>query len=444
MAEAHAPSPADHLPPAHPRDPLGWCLILTGLFALLAGLRLAIPSAPYFDEVHYLPAARELVNLIETGHGGYPNREHPLLGKELIALGIWLMGDTPLGWRIMPLAFGTLALFASMRALWHAGRDRFATIALGVLLATGFALFIQSRLAMLDVFMAAFLALAAWQFAGACREPETGRWRLALAGIALGLAMAAKWNAIPLAVLPGLSFFAARWSAGRRRLFLSRRGAPVPGITLVEAFVWLGIAPLVTYALTFLPGYGLGEYLRPSPLAANGLIGLHREILDLQTQVLAPHAYQSNWPQWVLNTRGIWYLYEVVDGAQRGVLLIGNPLTMLAGLPALAWCLASGAWRGNWAKLGAVIGYGASLGLWLIAPKPVQFYYHYFVPHFFLLAALALALSDLRRSARFGWSAWAVLAGSTGLFALFYKILAAMPLSSAGSFIKWAWIAGWR
>ena len=449
MAEARASSfPQGTTAPVHPRDPLAWCIAITAAYALLAGWRLATPSIAFFDEIHYLPAAREIVSLIETGFGAYRNPEHPLLGKLLLALGIGLFGDTPLGWRIMPLLAGTLALFASMRALWHASGDRFAALAFGVLLATGFHLFIQSRIAMLDVFMAAFLAVAAWQFAGACAEPEKGRWRLALAGVALGCAMAAKWNAVPLAMLPGIAFFAARLSAGRRRLFLSRRGAPVPGVTLVEAFVWLGIVPLAVYALTFVPGYWLGEYLRPSPLAEKGLIGFHGEILALQKQVLAPHVYQSTWPQWVLNTRGIWYLYEVVDDAQRGVLLIGNPLTMLAGLPALAWCLIVGAWRGNWAKLGVVIGYGAALGLWLIAPKAVQFYYHYFVPHFFLLAALALALSDLRRAGlgqKLGrWLAWGTLAGSTALFALFYKVLAAAPLDGAASFAKWTWLVGWR
>lgn len=444
MAEARASLSADTAASAHPRDPLAWVAAITAAFALLAGWRLAIPSIPVFDEVHYIPAARELLSLFNGGFGDYLNPEHPMLGKQLIALGMAMFGDSPLGWRIMPLAFGTLALFASMRALWHASEDRFACIAFGVLLATGFHLFIQSRIAMLDVFMAAFLAVAAWQFAGAIRQPETGRWRLALTGIALGCAMAAKWNAVPLAMLPGLVFFAARISAGRRRLFLSRRGAPVPGMTLVEAFVWLGIVPLVIYALTFVPGYWLGDTLRPSPLAQHGLIGLHREILGLQQQVLTPHTYQSNWQQWVLNTRGIWYLYEVVDGAQRGVLLIGNPLTMLLGLPALAWCLVIGVWRGDWARLGVVIGYAAALGLWLIAPKPVQFYYHYFVPGFFLLGALALALSDLRRAGWGKWLAWGTLAASTGLFALFYKVLSAAPLEGAMSFAKWAWLMGWR
>lgn len=443
MAEARALSPA-LTPPAQPRDPLGWAALLTLLYALIAGWRLAIPSVPVFDEVHYLPAARELLALWSEGHGEYLNREHPLVGKELIALGMALLGDTPLGWRIMPLAFGTLAFFAALRAMWHASHDRFATIAFGILLATGFQLLIQSRIAMLDIFMAAFLAVAAWQFAGACAQPEQGRRRLALTGIALGLAMGAKWNAIPLAVLPGLAFLVARARAGRRRLLLSRRGAPVPGVTLVEAFVWLGIVPLVTYALTFLPGYWLAEYLRPSPLAEQGLIGLHSEILSLQQQVLTPHTYQSNWPQWVLNTRAVWYFYGPADGAQRGVLLIGNPLTMLIGLPALLWCLVSGALRENWTKLGVAIGYAAALGLWVIAPKPVQFYYHYFVPSLFLLAALALVLADLRRTHWGRWPAWATLTASAGVFAWFYPIIAALPLKGPGSFVTWMWIEGWR
>lgn len=447
MPEAITPHPlqADRSParPPRARDPWVWCLAIPALFALLAGIRLTVPSEPFFDEIHYLPAARDLLEWWSGGEAQYRNREHPLLGKELIAIGIALFGDTPLGWRIMSLIAGTIAIAASMRALWHASLDRFACLAFGVLLATGFHLLIQARIAMLDVFMAAFLALAAWQFAAAIREPETGRWRLALTGIAIGCALASKWNAVPLAMAFGLTFFAARLAAGRRRLFTSRRGAPVPGVSLIEAFVWLGLLPLAVYALTFAPAYELGTARHPSPLIQDGLIGLHVQILNLQAQVLAPHSYQSTWDQWVLNTRGIWYLYEHVDGTQRGVLLIGNPLTMLLGLPALIWCAWVGLRRGDWARLAIVAGYAASLGLWMIAPKPVQFYYHYLMPSIFLLAALALALSDLRASGR-GWWAIAFLAGSAAMFALFFPILTAAPLDGPMSFADWAWLAGWR
>lgn len=444
MAEAQpSPSPAATLPP-RPRDPLAWVAVITGIFALLSAWRLGLPTKLYFDEVHYIPAARDMLAAFTEGAGAYRNREHPLVAKELIALGMWALGDTPLGWRIAAWLSGVLALFASMRALWHASHDRFATLAFGVLAATGFHLFIHARIAMLDGVMIAALSLAAWQFAAATARPEQGRWRLALTGVALGLALGSKWNAIPLAMAPGIAFFIARALAGRRRLFLSRRGAPVPGIRLVEAFVWLGILPLVVYAATYIPGYWLGEYLRPSPLAEKGLIGLHQEMFALQSQLKTPHRYMSQWPDWVLNTRGIWYLYEETDGAWRGVLLIGNPLTMLLGLPALVWCLVSGVLRRDAPRLAASLGYAASLGLWLIAPKPVQFYYHYFAPSLFLLAALALACSDLRRVPYGKWAAWGIPAASVAMFAFFFPILDALPLSGGDDYLIWAWLKGWR
>lgn len=421
------------MPPAHPRDPLGPNLAITTIFLALAMFRLSTPSGPYFDESHYIPAARELLD-----RGLYLNREHPLFGKQLIAIGIAIFGDNPLGWRIPSVLAGGLALFASMRVMWLTSQSRFASFAFGILLASGFMLLVQSRIAMLDIFMASFLALAAWQFAGAIREPETGRWRLALTGIALGLAMGSKWNAIPLAVLPGIAFFAARLSAGRRRLFTSRRGIPVPGVSLIEAALWLGVVPLAVYALTFAPAHEL----RDTPFATMGFIDFQREMLALQMEPLEAHPYQSRWPEWVLNLRSIWYEYDLLDGAQRGVLLIGNPLTSLIALPALIWCAISGATKRDWVRLAPVIGYGASLGLWLVAAKSTQYFYHYFVPHFFLLSSLALALDALRKAGR-SWIVYAVLAASVALLAYFYPVLTAAPLHGPEAFHRWTWLPGW-
>jgi dolichyl-phosphate-mannose--protein O-mannosyl transferase len=116
---------------------------------------------------------------------------------------------------------------------------------------------------------------------------------------------------------------------------------------------------------------------------------------------------------------------------------------MWAGLPALAWCALAGVWRRDPARAAAALGYAVSLGLWMIAPKPVQFYYHYFGPSFFLLAALALACSDLRRLPRAKWLAWAIPAGSAAMFAWFFPIIAALPLPRADSYLGWVWLSAW-
>lgn len=424
--------------PIPDRDPIGWCILLAVGFWALTLIRLTTPATFYFDEVHYLPAAREYLAM-----GTFTNREHPLLGKDLIALGIYLFGDNAFGWRFLSSVFGALTLFAGMRALWFAYQSRFATLAYGILLATGFYLFVHARIAMLDIFMVGFATVAFWQLAAAVREPENSRGRLAMAGIALGLSMASKWNAVPLAMLPGIVFFIARAMAGRRRLLLSRRGAPVPGITLLEAAVWLGLVPLGVYCLTYIPAWFFAQGAIGSPNAPSNLIAFHELALSLQESVVKSHPYQSRWPQWVLNTRSIWYLYEQVDGAQRGVLLIGNPLTMLLGIPAILWAAQEGVLRRSWAALSTAVLYLVTLGFWIVINKPVQFLYHYFLPSMAMLAALALALDTIWKSRR-KWLALAPLVLATGIFVYFYPILSAAPLGDKQAFVQWMWLNRWR
>jgi len=420
--------------PDHPRDPLTWNVLIALAFLVLVAVRLTIPSKAFFDEVHYLPAARALLAL------SHPvNVEHPLLGKELIALGIRLFGDNPFGWRALSTLFGTLGLFAAMRALWFASASRFASVAGGLLIASDFIWFVMSRIAMLDIFMASFVLIALWALAGAVRENETGRRRLAMAGIALGLAMAAKWNAVPLAVLPGLTFAVVRFRALGWHGLTGSRAAPVAGIALWEAGLWLGVLPLVVYALTFVPAM----FYADDPLSPTGLIAYHRQMIALQEEVLKPHPYQSVWYQWVADWRAIWFLYEPVDGAQRGILLVGNPLTMLAGLVAMVWAAVHGITEKRSDALAVLVLYAVGLGTWILAAKPVQFYYHYLLPGTFLMAALALALDDRwRRGQR--KLALLTLAASVALFAGFYPILSAAPLAGPRSFAHWTWLHSWR
>ncbi len=426
-------------PSAQSSDPIGWTALITAAFALLCLWRLTIPSSPFFDEVHYLPAARVLIE------GGYPiNREHPPLGKELLALSMLVFGDRPLGWRLLPALAGIAAIWAAMRALWFASLSRVATLCGGILLATAIPLLIQSRIAMLDIFMIAFVMLALWFCAGAIRAPRpaAARWRLALAGVALGCAMASKWNAIPVAALPGLAFLGARLhSMGFKGLF-SRRGAPVQGITLIEAGLWLGALPLATYALAYWPFYTANS----TPLQGfNALVTLHREMLDLQQQKLASHTYQSVWYQWAGNWRAIWYLYERADGAQRGVLLVGHPLTMLIGLPAMVWCAYAGVMRRRTDALAVFILYAVSLGMWIIANKNVQFYYHYVLPSCFLMAGLALALDELwRRGPEQRRWVLGIIAATLAIFAWLWPILSAAKLSDERAFENWMLLDSWR
>jgi len=406
-------------------DPLAWCALIAAAFLMLALIGIDVPSQPYFDETHYVPAARSLLALIPA------NREHPLFAKEVIAASIALFGDHPIAWRTPSALAGALGLSAFGRLLWHVSHRRMASLFAMLLLASNFMWFVQSRIAMLDIFAASLALVGLWQFAAALDGPRL-RLRLALAGGAIGLAMASKWSAVPLAMLPGLAFLALRLRHDQR----------IERISLPEAFAWLGLLPLAVYWLTFTPAFFYTQ--DADPARSLGFVAQHARMIALQDSVTEAHTYQSRWWQWMLNLRPTWFLYEVTDGARRGVILLGNPLTMIMGLPALAWCLWAAVARKRADALAMAVCYAATLGLWLVSGKPVQFYYHYLLPGVFLAGAVALALDE-------GWrnggseraASLLLLAGSLGLFAWFWPILSAAPLSGNLAFEKWMWLDSW-
>jgi dolichyl-phosphate-mannose-protein mannosyltransferase len=423
--------------PSPQRDPLIWCAAMAIGFLALVWHRLGIPSTIYFDEVHYVAAARKLLA------GEAANPEHPMLAKTIIAASIRLLGDNAMGWRVPSALFGAFGLFAFGRLVWWASLRRFATLAAMLLLITSFSWFIHSRIGMLDMVMAGLCMAALWQVAAALRLPTgKARWRLILAGVLFGLALGAKWSVATIIMLPGIAFAAYRFRDHGRQLFAQKATRPLPGISLGEAALWLGVLPLAVYWLTYFPTF----FLAKDPVNPLNPWAWHKNMLQLQGSVTKSHPYQSLWPDWVINWRAIWYLYEPADGAQRGVLLIGNPFTMLAGLPALLWCLWAGLWRGRNDALGFAALYLTALGLWVISAKPIQFYYHYLLPGSFLMACLALALDGWwERGRHWRWAALAPLGLAIGMFVWFYPIISAAPLAEGKqAFAYWMWLDSWR
>lgn len=419
------------------RDPLGWCLVIACAFLGLALWRLTMPPTFYFDEVHYVPAARKLLDLIPA------NREHPMFGKEVIAGLIHVLGDRPLAWRLGPAVFGGLGLFAFSRFVWHLSHRRPATIAAAALLATNFMWFIQSRIAMLDMIEAGLCMVGLWQFTAAVRSTSTGKGRLHLvvAGLSLGLSLATKWSSVPALMFPGLAFLVLRIADAGPIFVGKRRAGPIPGISLIEAALWLGLFPLAVYWITYLPAM----FYADRPVEPLGFIKQHEWMLKLQDSVKKPHPYQSQWYQWVVNWRAIWFLFENVEGAQRGIVMLGNPFSMLAGLVALLWGLWATLVRHRWDVLALIVLWGACLAMWAVNGKPVQFYYHYLLPGAFLMGVLALAMDALwRRKDRWRWLATGSMALSILMFAGFYPIISAAPLPHKHFYNVWMWLPSWR
>jgi len=411
--------------PRLPARPLPIAALIALVAQLLFSWRLTTPHKLVFDEVHYVPAARTLRSLAMPA-----NVEHPLLGKALIALGMMIAGDGPLGWRILSTLAATAVVVGVFWILWLAYAELRVAVFGSLLALVNFTVFVQARIAMLDGFMAAFVVGAAacllWSMRAANRRAAWRRW---LAGaVLLGLAVGTKWTAAPYVAFAAAAFLllrrdhTARWA----------------GLPPVAAVLALGAVSVATYLLTFLPAF----FYAINPLTLDRLIPFQRIMYLQQTQVLPPHTYQSGWWTWPLDRRPIWYLYEPVDGAIRGILMIGNPAIMWGGLVAVLACL----WA--WARhrqLAAGVAAGlwiASLLIWAIIPKSLGFFYYYYLPSIWLCVVLAAAFRHYGAGRGRYWDE-AFLLLSAGLFVHFYPILAATALSGPPAFQHWMWLSTW-
>lgn len=398
--------------------------LLIGIVALLLfGIGLHRPSILLFDESHYVPAARVLIELAHP-----VNPEHPLLGKSLIALGMLVFGDNPIGWRSMALLAGVatvIGIYAFTLRLTRATRPALFAAIFAML---GQMLFVQARIGMLDVFMGAFLVWAGVTFLMAMQAgPHRIGWRMAGCAALFGAAVGVKWAAIPYVAVAVGAF-----------LWL-RRGHPdrFGGIGAIPGLAILGGVSVGVYLMTFAPAF----FYTADPITILSLIPFQLEMWQLQTQILAPHGYQSSWWTWPLMLRPIWYFYEPDQGAVRGVLLIGNPAIMWGGLIAVAACWWAGVRERAGAPLAVALLWTFSLGIWAIIPKSLGFYYYYYLPGLILCVALAVAFHHYRERVNRNDEWFLVLC--VGVFAWFYPILAALPLANDRAFERWILLPGW-
>lgn len=129
--------------------------------ALAAGLRfyhLKTPNQIIFDETYYANDAHRLLHHgIEDGFV-----VHPPVGKWLIAAGEKLFGYNAFGWRVAAALFGSLTILL----VYLAARELLNTIAgaaaASLLLCLENLHFVQSRIAMLDIFLCFFIVAAFW------------------------------------------------------------------------------------------------------------------------------------------------------------------------------------------------------------------------------------------------------------------------------------------
>lgn len=423
-------------------------LYLAAQVLFLIGIQ--FPSKVDFDEFHYIPAAKEFFRFEKI-----PNREHPPLGKMIIAAGIATVGDIPAGWRVMSTIFGSLTLVAMY--FWGLALFRNQRMALWVALIT-FAnqlLYVQARIAMLDTFMFAFMAWAMAAFTSTWWTDvpqKTVRSRLLASGVLFGLATACKWfGVIALFTCIGmviLVYVFRQWDV----IFKAPSVEPSlksadwyskelwKGITLQDWIMYLGIIPVLVYFATFIPYSFFREGV---PLWK--IPSFQLDMYGDQLRVVGSHPYMSQWKDWPLMNRPIWYAFDAEpSGAHRCVLLLGNPLIMWGGLLALLFCLYGFVRDRSREGFLILFFYIGLIATWALIPRKVLFYYYYYPAGMILSFAVAYPFFCLekRNAEAAKWLKWGFLAATVGLFIYFFPILSGGKVPG-DEFRKYMWFSSW-
>ena len=423
----------------------GGLVFIASLAAILVGIGSA--KDIYFDEAWYVPTARAWLKSGEMLH-----QEHPPLGKLLIAFGIYLFGDQPVGWRAMSALFGALTLFAVW--LWAFALMRSVPRALWVAAITFLdaIVFVQARIAMLDIFLMAFSMLSLAFFTFSIKESAAPRrafgYSLAM-GACLGLAGACKWSGffllfglLAIVLLIGLlRLWNARFADPRPDDFYAPEAAWTAGRTLLS----FGVAPFLAYFFVYIP-----QMLHERTIFE--FAASHRRMFEILSGHSADHPYMSLWWTWPALWRPVWYLFDIpghqtalwtAANTASAVVGLANPVVVFAGEAAILIALWRWLARRELDAMIVAVAFFAQWLPWAVNPKGLEFSYYFYPSILCLGPALGLAVFREPRPWRTA-AAWAFLALSAAAFVFFLPVLAAGIGVSPEAFTARVWLPSWR
>jgi dolichyl-phosphate-mannose--protein O-mannosyl transferase len=435
-----APAPADTR--LRRRD-LALLLLITLVAFGLRAWRLDFPDKEYFDETYYTKAALNYLR-------GEPdsNTVHPPLGKECIALGMRLVNeieamagrellDVPGEARVAPLLAGTAMIPLVYLLGLRLGRgSRLVAGSAAFLVAIDFLHLVQSRIAMLDIFLAFFCLLGLWFTWLFLEDAEVGRPRrwawVVLAALSFGAATACKWNGI-----------FGGFGACLLMMMLGRPADPPSDTRRQRLLRWL-LPPLIF--LVLVPPVYLASYL---PLfrregfkvqTLRTIYGYHENMVRFRYDPNQfKHRYLSYWWGWPVVYRPIWYYYE--EAAPQATAANPNPAKAVYGIVAMGSVLF---WWTSLIYIGELGFYGVRyrdrrclfllvlyLSQWLLwAISTTGGFIFYMLPDVPLMAlAAGLVLEDWRGSRGGAWMIASYLVAVLVVFALYYPYLTAYPAS---------------
>lgn len=379
----------------------------------------------YFDETHYIPAAKEWSKMAPT-----TNTEHPPLGKFLIATSIDFLGDNPIGWRAASAVAGSIAILLCYLISMAIFEDLALSMTIGLFSLFNFWFYIQSRIAMLDIFMVTFY-LAGFYYYLRYKLHSHQKCHFYLSSLFWGLAVAIKWSSIFIYFPFLIIALATELKSIPKDLRLKTVGK----------YVLFGLFSVAVYFTTFLPYLFVTTQEKRTFFQI--LFTFPLQMLRMQESVGGHHPYSSAWYTWPVIIRPIWY--EFIQSADKaffkGVVLIANPWQMALGILAVFILIV------RWFKTQAISKMTLVLFLcswlaWAIAPRKISFFYYFFPSAIFYSFLIPMALRELFQPKTAKTIMIVLTVISFGFFVYFYPVLSG---SSTPEVLRpqWYWLKSW-
>ena len=390
-------------------------MVLVGLWARV--WKLGFPGQRVWDEIYFPVMARKFLE------GTYQFDLHPPLGKFIIAVGIAVFGDTPIGWRVMPLLFGCAMIPLGAALGWYLMREKVAALLLAAFIAGETFLIAYSRIGIMDGILV-FFTLATLLAALRVERRSQVLW----VAVLLGLAISVKWAVFMVVVPVGYVL----WRKGFLREFV--------------ASLWVSA---VLYIVVVYVGALVAVTTNPWE-AWQWTWSWHLKAAEKITAAI-PNSWGSPWWSWPLMLRPIRLsdLFATASGDLQVISTLGNPvlwygstLAVVAGIVEAARRLLVRKPIADDPLVPILLGYVFLLLPWIPGTR-IPYIYNYLPSYAFALMALVYWLVRLWR--RPPWGPWVVVAFTALALAatiFFLPLAMGLPLSPE-AMQRRVWMDSW-
>lgn len=414
----------------------------------------------YFDELYHGRTAYEHLHGLKS----YEN-SHPPLGKIIISIGISIFGMNAFGWRVMGALFGIAMLpilYCFAKYVFKKTSFAFVTT---FLFAFDFMHFTQTRIATIDVYGVFFILL---MFFFMYKYFTMSFFRdgllktlvpLGIAGIFFGLGIASKWICFyagaGLAILLLISFIMRYLEYAKYKDCDDERYRnAVKGywkniiLTILFCCVFFIMIPAVIYCASYMVYPDVMEAFKTGGLKGYiSRVWYYQDFMfSYHSGLTATHPYQSQWFEWALDLRPMWYSINYFpDGEIATISAMGNPIVWwlsLAGTVGLVIQLIRRKIHFDAPVIMILVGIFSNLLPWVVISR-CAFIYHYFATVPFIIMAAAYLLKSLEKEHEWlKYVKWTWVGVAACLFALFYPVIAGIKINESYA-LNLEWIKSW-